>query len=271
MDNKLQGLEMVNELAAYGFLEADDCNIHEEIVQCTRTLSFQRGDVMVNVPKLGDAKSFKGYRPGSKVDEEDRSVILAKLQSVMHDRALLHQQTSGWTACAASGRCSDKSRVRDRRPIMSSENEGGSPASSGNDACLADSGLIKFVKVHWKQSKWIVDNFHLIRSRQQCSSSERRSKSESTGEEVDDFKAVVVWSNKAEKKQGINLLERMIAAQVGGQKNDDIRGVIKCEEVMDSGETWLVYHNNDVVVGFPGRDGDNKFVASIGALVKSGH
>jgi Holliday junction resolvase-like predicted endonuclease len=259
---------MVNELAAHGVIEDEDCDVYEEMVQGTRALSFQKGNVVVSVPKLGDTSSFRGYWPGSKVDERDQKMVSCKLQSVMHDRAL-QARPSVVNTSPESARCSDDSRLRGTT-LTSSEMEEDVPAAPGRDASLENCGLIKFVKVHWKQSKWIVDNIYLIRS-PQCSDLIRAPghySDDTTEEEEEDcrFKAVIVWSNKTERQDGINLLERMIAARLGGNKNSYMKDVMECGEIMDDGEEWLVFHKKEVVVGFPGRHGDDEFLASVQAM-----
>jgi hypothetical protein len=258
MDNKHQGLDMVNELAARGFLEDFECDIHEEIVQDMRALSFKKGDVVVTVSKLGDATAFRGYFPGSKVDDEDRKTISDRLQSVMHDRALPKQKTS-MTPSPISTRCSDESELRGTT-LTASESEDETSVSSGREALLEDSDLIRLVKVHWRQSKWIADNIRNIRP-----STDTKNSGEGTN---NNFRAVIVWSNKAEKKDGINLLERMIVASIGGKRGNYMKDVMRCEEVMDDGEVWSVFHKKDVVVGFPGRDGANQFLESVQAEEK---
>lgn len=52
---------MVNELAARGLVEDEDCDIQEEIVQGMRALTFQKGNVVVSVSKLRTPPTFKGY------------------------------------------------------------------------------------------------------------------------------------------------------------------------------------------------------------------
>ena len=261
MDNKLQGLEMVNELAGHGFVEDDDCDVREEMVQGMRALGFQKGNVVVSVPKLGNAAAFRGYWPGSKVDAKDRKMISDKLQSVMHGRALL-AQTSMLTASPSPTQGSDISRLRGTT-LTASEHEEEVSGSSGKDASLEDSGLIKFVKVHWRQRKWIIDNVHLIRPT--LHSQPRTSiGSDITENGEENFKAVIVWSKKSDKKEGIDLLERMIAERLGGRKQTSTKDVVMCKETTDQ-EAWSVLHKNEVVVGFPGEEGVNEFLESVQA------
>ncbi len=254
---------MVNELAAHGFIDGDDCEVNEETVQAMRALSFQKGNVVVSLPKLGDEKTFQGYWPGSTVDGGDRKMILNRLQSVMHDRALPPQRAKS-IASPNSAKCSDESRLRGTT-LTASENEEASSGSSGRDTSLEDTGLIKFVKVHWRQSKWIADNVHLIRSTQH-SHLRAPTNSDDAWEEDDKFKAVIVWSNKRERREGINLLERIIAARLGGSSKDYMKDAMLCQEVMENGEVWVVFHKKDVVVGFPGFEGEDEFLEGVQSM-----
>jgi hypothetical protein len=263
MDNKRQGLEMVNELAARGFIEDTECNVHEETVQATRAVSFQKGNIVVSVPKLGGSKAFRGYWPSSEVDDEDRKTISDRLQNVMHDRALL-TQTSTLTASPSPTKCSDDSNLQGTT-LTASESPGDLSSSSGGDTPLEGSGLIKFVKVHWKQSKWIKDNINLIRTTQ-LRPLRSSTGSEETEEENDNFKAVIVWSNKTERKQGVKLLERLIGARMGENTEDHMKDVMVHNEVMEDGEGWVVFHKNNVAVGFPGEDGEDDFIEGVEAL-----
>lgn len=263
MDSRLQGLELVNELAARGFIEDDECDISEETVQASRALCFKKGNVVVSIPKLGGATAFKGYWPGSQVDEEDRKMVSERLQSVVHDRAV-PKETCRLMTSPSSTQCSNASGLRGTT-LTVSENEGDTSSSSGRDTRIEDSGLIKFVKVHWRHSKWIADNIHLIRPHQYT---HLRTSTSSADTEGDDFKAVIVWSNKKEKKQGINLLERVIAERLGGNEKESMKDVMVCEETIDDEEEWLVFHKNDVVVAFPGPEGDTEFLESVQAREK---
>ena len=269
MDNKLEGLTMVNELAAHGFIDDDDCGVTEERVNTTRALHFRKGQIAVSVPKLGDMTAFRGYIASSRVDDADRTMISQRLQAVMHDRAFVAKSPS-ITASPSSARCSDESRLRGTTLTASEEDEqAGEDASvpSDKELALEDSDLIKSVKVHWRQSKWIADNIDTIRSPPDSNVRSTTNSDESQAGE-DQFKAVVVWSNKAERRDGFNLLERMIVARLRGREDDYKKDVMVCEEVMDDGEFWLVLHKGDVVVAFPGRDGDEDFLESVQAMEK---
>ncbi len=293
---------MVNELAAHGFVEDEDCNIDEEIVQGMRALTFQKGNVSVSVCKLGGPSTFKGYWRGSKVDEEDRKIILEKLQSVMHDRAVANHKASSSTATTMSPRSTssttslksvktspdstalqstpltasqgEREETERSTPTASSGSSGGrsSRSSSSSANSLEASGLIKFIKVHWRHSKWIADTIHLIRPLRYATHLGNSTSSADTEEEEDDFKAVVVWSNLKEKKEGVKLLERMIAQRLGGSEEDFLKGVTVCREVMDDaeekegkeeGETWAVLRTKDVIVGFPGEQGMEVFIERV--------
>ena len=264
VDNKLEGLNMVNELAARGFIGDEDCLLQEEMVDGTRALSFRKGGIGVSVAKLGDVTAFRGYTSESRVDDEDRKMILEKLQVVMHDRAL-PRQTPTLSASPGSSRCSDESKLRGTTLTTSEEDKEAFSTPSGEKMSLEDSGLVKTVKIHWRQSKWIADNIHSIRS-PPTSSVRTTADSDTSQEGEDSFKAVVVWSNKSERKEGFNLLERMIAARLGGKGGDYKKDVMVCEETLEGGELWLVYHKKDVVVAFPGRHGDEDFLGSVRAM-----
>jgi hypothetical protein len=155
MDNKLQGLEMLNELAAHGFIDNDndyddECHISEEVVQGTRAITFKIGNVAVSMPKLGGASSFKGYLPGSKLAAADQKTILKKLQSIMHDRAI-PQATPPSSASASptsKSTSSNKSPPHQRTKSNNSSSSSKQSSTSSKDTSLEDSGLIKFVKVH---------------------------------------------------------------------------------------------------------------------------
>lgn len=277
MDNKLEGLKMANELAAHGFIDDDDCGLTEERVNTTRALHFHKGQIAVAVPKLGDMKAFRGYTVSSRVDDADRAMISERLQAVMHDRAFV-AQTPSLTASPASARYSDESRLggttltASEEDARSEEEEEEVSTRSDKGLSLEDSDLIKSVKVHWRQSKWIADNIDAVRSPptsnvRSSSDSDESQGGEDRGSETP-YKAVVIWSNKAEKREGFNLLERMIVARLRGLENDYKKDVMVCEEVMDDGEFWLVLHKGDVVVAFPGRDGDEEFLESVQAMDK---
>ncbi|ERF76540.1 hypothetical protein EPUS_09176 [Endocarpon pusillum Z07020] len=293
MDNKLQGLEMVNELAVHGFVEDENCDVREEIVQGMRALTFHKGSVAVSVTKLGGAPKFKGYWPGSKLDDEDKKMISAKLQSVMHDCAVANHKPSKWstttsprssssTTSPKSAKTSPDSTAPRSTTITASQEEAetahstpssssGASASGGIPTSLEASGLIKFIKVHWRHSKCIADAIHLIRPAR-LTTNLRSSTGSADTEEEDDFKAVVVWSNLKEKKEGVSLLEGMIAQRLGGSEEDFLEGVTVCQEVIDDddeeegkgeGEKWAVLRKGDVVVGFPGERGMDIFIERV--------
>lgn len=265
MDNKREGLAMVNELAAQGFIDNDECDVHEEVVQALRAVSFKKGGIVVSVPKLGDVTAFKDYWPGSKVAEDDRKTISERLQSVMHDRAL-PKPTSSSTNSPNSTQSCDESEFGGTS-LTDSDSGGETSGSTGRDIPLEESNLIKFVKVHWRQSKWIADNINLLRS-PQYTDLRARTNSENTTDGHANFKAVVIWSNKDERKDGVNLLERIIAAKLGGHTNDCMKDVMAIPEKMDDGEVWMVYHKNKVVVAFPGSEGEAAFLESVEAMDK---
>jgi hypothetical protein len=307
---------MVNELAACGFIddhdEDDKCWISEDRVDTMRALNFHKGSVVVSVPKLGDMTAFRGYMAASRVDDADRKMILERLQAAMHDRAFVAKSPSAsLTASPESAtRCSDESRLRgttltaseeeaddeeeeDEEGGEEEEEEGSSSSLSSDDPkhlSLETSGLIKSIKVHWRQSKWVVDNIHSIRRRRlsihhhqqanpraalRTDSSSSSSSTEFINDSSNDnieFKAVIIHSNKSERQQGLNLLERLIAARLGGRENNFMRDVVVCEEVVDGDDDdkgagfWLVWHKKEVVVAFPGREGDEKFVEAVGGM-----
>lgn len=124
---------MVNELAAQGFIDNDECDVHEEVVQAMRAVSFQKGGVVVSVPKLGDATTFKDYWPGSKVAEDDRKTISERLQSVMHDRAL-PTPTPRSTDSSSSTQSSDDSRLGGT--TLTGSDSGGETSGSGEETFL---------------------------------------------------------------------------------------------------------------------------------------
>ena len=292
MDNKLQGLEMVNELAVHGFVEDEDCEVQEEIVQGMRALTFQKGNVVVSVSKLGGAPEFKGYWPDSKLFKEDKKMILEKMQGVMHDRAVANykpsksstttspRSSSSTTSTKPAKSSPDSTALRGTTLTASQEEEeettrsspsfsSGSGSGGGITTSLEASGLIKLIKVHWRHSKRIADTIHLIRPARYTTHL-RSSTSSADTEEENDFKAVVVWSNLKEKKEGVNLLERMIAQRLGGSQKDFLKGVTVCQEVIDDeeegkgeGEKWAVLRKGDVVVGFPGERGMDVFIEKV--------
>ncbi|KAF7503161.1 hypothetical protein GJ744_004265 [Endocarpon pusillum] len=304
LDNKLQGLKMVNELAVHGFVEDEDCDVREEIVQGMRALTFQKGSVVVSVSKLGGATKFKGYWPGSELDEEDKKMISEKLQSVMHDCAVANHKPSKWSTTTSPRSSSSTTPPKSAKPspdstaprsatLTASQDEGetahstpssfsGASASGGISTSLEASGLIKFIKVHWRHSKCIADIIRLIRPGRYTAHL-RSSTSSADTEEEDDFKAVVVWSNLKEKKEGIHLLQRMIAQRLGGSEKDFLEGVTVCQEVIGDdeddeeevkevkeakaeGEKWAVLRKGDVVVGFPGERGMDVFTERVAEL-----
>lgn len=252
---------MVNELAANGFINDQDVEIHEEVVQDTRTLSFKKGNITVSIPKLGEVMPFRTYWPGMTLVEEDRKAIEEKLRSVMYERAL-PTPTPMLTTPPTVTKCSDESTLEGSTLTTSSENE---EEMSGSSGSLEESGLINFVKVHWRKSKWIVDNIQLVRPHH-YSSIRAPTSSGDTMEEKDEFKVVIVWSNKAEKKEGIDLLYMIMAARSEGISTDYLEDVMKFKEVMEDGEMWSVFHKKNVVVGFPGPKGEAEFVESFQAM-----
>jgi hypothetical protein len=69
---------------------------------------------------------------------------------------------------------------------------------------------------------------------------------------------------------GINLLERMIVGRSGAKEHeprlDYLKDVKEHEEVMDDGEHWMVFQRKNVIVGFPGRRGDDGFLDTLQAM-----
>jgi hypothetical protein len=266
---------MVNELAAHGFIQDEDYYIHEEIVQGMRTLTFHNSDISVSVAKVGDTKALKGYWDGSKIDRDDRDMIVEKLRAVMHYQALLPPLNPSVTASPESAKRSDDSRLRGTT-LTASENENekelSGSSSSGKDTSLEESGLVKFVKVHYKQNKGIADHLHAIRAHACLYSNIRATgaSEDAAAKEIEDrFKVVVIWANKEERQDGVNLLERMIAERLGDhRKKTYMKGVLVREEIMDDGEMWLVFRKKEVVVGFPGRFGDEEFLESVRDMEK---
>lgn len=282
-DQKLLGLEMVNELAAHGFIENEDCCVVEEKVQDMRALSFHFRNVLVSIPNLGDKNSFRSYWQGSRVVEEDRNMISDRLQRVMHDRALLAQ-----TAISIASPCSATSSDElgsQKATVMALETEEQLTLERSQEALteLEDCGLVKFVKVDWRVSKWIDDNIHAIRYVPSPGFQNSRGAAEVKGKAkkkqptvmttttTKDFKGVIVWSNKTDRKEGINFLERMIAARLVASRQeckdlDYLKDVEVYHEVVDYREQWLVFRKKSVVVGFPGRDGDEEFLDTLQAM-----
>lgn len=238
------------------------------------------------------------------MDEEDRKMIVEKLQSVMHDRAVANHKPSssttsttssrsnsstispksaksspgsmalqGTTLTASQGENKETERSTPTSSSGSSSSGGDGGSSSSMATSLEASGLIKFIKVHWRHSKWIADTIHLIRPERYTTHPRGSTSSADTkegNEEEGNFKAVVVWSNLKEKKQGINLLERMIAQRLGGREKDFLKGVTVCQEVIGDeeekegeGEKWAVLRKGDVIVGFPGEQGMEVFVEKV--------
>lgn len=257
---------MLNELAARGFIDDDTCHLHEEMVGSDRALIFSKSGVVVGLPKLG---APRGYLPHSAVDQEDRQQILYKLQTAMHDRAIPEQPAPVTTSSPASRKSSSVSKRWSTATLTSSDHEDAASTSGPQNASLENCGLIKFVKVHWKQSKNIRDNLHAINPNQDAYPMNPANPEGSL--KVETFKAVIVWANKKDKKEGIKLLEKMIVERLGKpvqevRKSKYLKEAEEVVEVADDGARWLAFHKENVVVGFPGSRGDEAFIEAVQAM-----